>query len=430
MTTIAPPNPRISTPELHEGLPVHSGAPEKLTPTPIANIMEWAKGKIEKLLKPERPSTPGVVQKVMDMVNKWGPKIMNMFSGSSEEKKSEPQKPSTETQPAGISTLPKEVQKAYNDAEEYHRKQLTIMENSFVNLSQAVSPGITRDPTGTSDPENLSNLALQRIKALRSGKFDHDETHRKEHGNYGENISKVYAGSGKEVLQDFMDSRVHRGNVLGKHTRLGVAIDGPILDKESGEYMYFVVALYKGGETVPENDKDGKPIELNPLPIPDDTGPAPADDITSKYFNALAEQIKASGSTVKHGDDIEGNKTLSEVEKKRGSFRVVFSNDSGKIVRYLVSKNPPTLTREENGKNVSVLFPDVLVDFAKAPDERAKPESTEPVPTPAPTASQTPESNPANLQSREALKQQVMEAMAAKKKQVENPNTGDIINPS
>ena len=426
-----------------ENLPVYGGTPEvsqgqeqvsaqaKDLPKPIAGVLDWAREKIGNLLVPQKTSSPGIVERVMKTVEGWKSTIMNIFSDKDIDKKGKITPTSITTAlpetSSSISSLPKEVQKAYEDAENYHRRKMEIMENSFANLSRDVSPGkvLSRDPTGTSDPENLNNLASQRIKNMKTaGNLAHDDAFLKQHG-CAESISRVSATSGKDIAQDFMNSVKegnfpHRRNMLGSYKRFGVKMYGPIFDPTTKEYFYYVVALYKDGETIPEKDKEGKPTKIDPVVIPEDTGPRIADDVVRKYFDALNLQIKSTGSTIRHLDNIEANAAMSAEGKAQGSFQVTFTDDSGKRVNYLVSRNPPRLTREvKDGEYISVLFEDVLADFAKAPDVKSKPKAPQPsTPSEKPTAE--------NLPTAAELKKQF--AMESYQKE-ENPAEA-VINPS
>jgi len=284
-----------------------------------------------------------------------------------------PQVESPKEQP--VAPASPDAGKAFDEADkkrviDFEEKAL----DSFAKISNAVSPNkinkinkILRDTPDPnhSDPKNLNTIALNRLNQIKEmPKFGHPDTTFLTTNGYAENISRVYINEGKDIAKDFMDSEVHRRNMLGSHTRLGVAMD-IAYDREKQKYFYYVVAIYAGGESIPKDQK------MDPINIPEINNGEYGVDVLLPYFDALDQQ---TGGKIKYQLDPEKTILLEkELEKEgetKGALVITLSDESGKSVTYALRKNPPIFSRKEDGKKIFVLFKDVANDFAKAPDSR------------------------------------------------------------
>lgn len=261
-------------------------------------------------------------------------------------------------------------------AETKHKEKMNAMLSSFHDISHQL--------TGIKRTSEMDIRAFERIKKMKeTGLLEHDQDFLSKEKCF-ENIQSGYLTSGKEIAQKFMDSMVHRRNMLGTHNELGLAMD-VVFDQKEKKYMYYIVALYRGGESIP-NTEEPPAKKIPSVSEKDFNLIGPYYEPYGSYITALDEEIKKKALHITRTVDEKRTALLDPGERNKGSFAMELKDPSGKVAHYFVSPNPPLLIRLEEGKRIKELhFQELILDFTSLPssppskpDEPKKPEQLSP----------------------------------------------------
>lgn len=218
--------------------------------------------------------------------------------------------------------------------------------------------------------DELHALAGQVVDLqVHQGKLEHTtDEFRQKNAIHGEILVSGFS-SAREALEEFIDSADHYKNLMGNFTEFGYAIR-PGIEKKSGERMYYLAVVYRGGKPL-ENETQvaKKPLPESPIPeyksLEEVFQKRP---VLKSYFQALDKLIALNDPEVKI--EFTNEVPLSRKERSKGSFSIVVKKGSKKAV-YFVSHSPALLNWKEDGRLHQIPFEDLLKDFTSRSDELA-----------------------------------------------------------
>ncbi|MGE3278304.1 MAG: CAP domain-containing protein [Candidatus Altimarinota bacterium] len=281
--------------------------------------------------------------------------------------------------PASAPELPAEVQQLFNTAQQAQEQEMKSMAEEFAGLAN-----LYRKNAGIRElqpRDELHALAGQVADTqVQKGKLEHTtDEYRQKNSIHGEILVSGFS-SAEEALQTFIDSADHYKNLMGDFTQFGYAIR-PGIEKESGERMYFLAVVYRGGKPL-ENETQ---VPKKPLPTSASPEYKNLEDVFQQrpvlksYFQALDGFIAATDPEVTY--EFTNQVVPSEKERAKGSFAVVVKKGAKQAV-YFVSHSPALLNRMEGDTLHQISFEHLLKDFSATPE---KPASEKAPAKPSPT---------------------------------------------
>jgi hypothetical protein len=214
---------------------------------------------------------------------------------------------------------------------------------------------------------------------VRNGTLTHTEpSYRYQNGIQGEIIASGFS-SPEEALKKFVDSENHYKVMMGSYGKVGYAIR-PGIESSSGQTMYYLVVLFRGGKPMAPDKKGQKKIPKNFVPE------SPAVELRTleqalenkpglkPYFSFLEEQRKALDPEITYSFQADLTRKLPLVEKRAGLFQITFSKGP-QNVSYKVTNSPARLQRLDKNKTLLELrFEDILDDVKDVFEEASKPQ--------------------------------------------------------
>lgn len=271
-------------------------------------------------------------------------------------------------------TVSDDMKRLFEEAQIAEEDEMKSMAQEFAGLANSY-----RKKAGLHEvqaKEELHSLAGQVVDLqIQNGKLEHStDAFRQQQGIQGEILVSGFS-SAEEALEKFVNSADHYKNLMGDFKEFGYALR-PGLEQSSGERMYYLAVVYRGGKPLESESQVAKP-PLTPAPVTSYQNLAEVFEkrpVFKPYFKALDTLLRSQDPEITY--EFTDQVHPSEQEQKKGSFAIIVKKGEKKAV-YFVSHSPVLLNRVENGKLLQIPFESFVKDFSSRPE---KPISSKPVP--------------------------------------------------